>query len=171
MGDIYERNAHLLLDAFQFDLHILAQLQIQRGQRLVQKQDLGPVHQGAGDGHALLLTTGEGVGLAVLETLEVDDLKHLHDPLIDLLLGDLHLLLAGGIAGIRAALHPQTERDIFVHIQVREQGVLLEDGVDLALIGRNVINPHTVKQDIAGCRRHKAANDPQRGALTASAGS
>ena len=38
VGNIYKRDAHLLLDALQFVLHILAQTQIQRAQRFVQQQ-------------------------------------------------------------------------------------------------------------------------------------
>ena len=48
VGDIYKRDAHLLLDTLQLVLHILAQSQIQRAQRLVQQQNLGAVHQSAG---------------------------------------------------------------------------------------------------------------------------
>ena len=88
---------------------------------------------------------------------------------MDLLLGELHHL--AGTLGIRAALHPQTEGNVLKHVQMREQCIFLEDGIDLPLIRRNVINPHTVKQDVTGCWRHKAANDPQRGGFAAPAGS
>ena len=171
MGHVDEGDAHLLLDALELDLHILAELQVQGTQRLVQKQHLGPVHQSPGDGHPLLLAAGEGVGLAVLKALEADDLQHFHDPLVDLLLGNFYLPLSGGVIGVRPPLHPQAERNIFIDVQVRKQGVFLENGIDLPLIGRNVINPHTVEQDVSGRRSREAANDPQRGGLTAPAGS
>ena len=63
MSDVDEGNTNLLLDALELNLHVLAQLQVQSAQRLVQKQHLGAVHQGAGDGHPLLLTAGELVGV------------------------------------------------------------------------------------------------------------
>ena len=43
-----------------------------------------------------------------------------------------------------------------------EQGVLLEHGVDGPFIGRDSIDPHAVKQHVAGGRRLETANDPQR---------
>ena len=107
----------------------------------------------------------------MLKALEADDLQHFHDPLVDLLLGNFYLPLSGGVIGVRPPLHPQAEGDVLVHVQVREQGVFLENGIDLPLIGRNVINPHTVEQDVSGRRSREAANDPQRGGLTAPAGS
>ena len=93
----------------------------------------------------------------MLKALETDGLQHLHDPLLDL--------------SLRQLLHPQTEGNVLVHVQVREQGVLLENGVDLPLIGRNVINPHTIEQDISRRRRRETSDDTQRGGFAAPAGS
>ena len=157
MGDIDEGDAHGLLDALKFVLHVFAQPHIQRPQRLIQQQHLGTVHQGAGNGHPLLLSTGQGRHRALLKPLQVDDIQHLHDPLLDL--------------SLRQLLHPQTEGDVLIHIQVREQGVFLENGVDLPLIGRDVINPHTVEQDISRRRRRETSDDTQRGGFAAPAGS
>ena len=81
VGDIYKRDAHLLLDTFQFVLHILTQTQIQRAQRLVQQQHLRPVHQGTGNRHTLLLTTGELVDTPAVKALQADDLQHFTDTL------------------------------------------------------------------------------------------
>ena len=53
---------------------------------------------------------------------------------------------------------------------MREQRVFLEDGVDLALMGRDSINPHTVKKDVSRRRGREAANDPERCGFAASAG-
>ena len=89
MGNVDEGNAHGLLDALQFILHILAQPQVQSTQRLVQKQYLGAVHQGAGDGHTLLLTAGEGVDSPVFITLETDDFQHFPHPLVYFRFGNL----------------------------------------------------------------------------------
>ena len=52
---IYKCDAQLLLDAFELVLHVFAQTQVQRAQRLVQQQDLRPVDKRARYGHALLL--------------------------------------------------------------------------------------------------------------------
>ena len=72
MGDVDEGDADLLLDRLQLDLHLLAQLQVERAQRLVEQQDLGLVDDRAGERDALLLPAGELVGLARLVAGELD---------------------------------------------------------------------------------------------------
>ena len=168
VGDIDEGDAHLLLDALELDLHVLAELQVEGAQGLVQKQYLGPVDKGPGDGHPLLLAAGELVRPPVLKALEADGLQHLQHPLADLLLGDLDGLFR--VVGVRALLHPEAEGHVLKNVQVREEGVLLEDGVDLPLVGRNVIDPHTVEEHVAAGGRREAADDPQRRGLAAAAG-
>ena len=59
VGDVDEGDAQLLLHRLELDLHLLAQLQIQRAQRLVQQQHLRLVDQRARDGDALLLAAGQ----------------------------------------------------------------------------------------------------------------
>ncbi|MNG17487.1 hypothetical protein D3C84_1014770 [compost metagenome] len=58
MGDEDEGDAGFFLHALEFDLHFLAQLEVQRRQRLVEQQHLGLRRQGPGQRHALLLATG-----------------------------------------------------------------------------------------------------------------
>ena len=53
---------------------------------------------------------------------------------------------------------------------MREQGIALKDRVDLALVGRHLIDAFAVEQNIAGCRRQKASDDTKRGGLAAAAG-
>ena len=66
--------------------------------------------------------------------------------------------------------HPQTEGDVVVNIQVREQGVTLEHGVDLSFIGGHIVDPLTVKEHIAvgGCQ--KTTDDAQGRGLAAAGG-
>jgi hypothetical protein len=45
VGDEDERDAGLVLQPLELDLHVLAQLQIERRQRLVEQQNLGPRRQ------------------------------------------------------------------------------------------------------------------------------
>jgi hypothetical protein len=166
VGDVDEGDADLLLDALEFDLHILAEFQIQRSQGFVQQQDLGAVHQGPGNGHPLLLPAGEGVRTAALKPLETDDFQHFHDPVPDFGFGNpLRPSPRGG-----TPLHPQSESDVLKHVQMGKQGVLLEDGVDLPPVGREIIDPHTVKEDVSRHRCRETANNPQRGGFAAPAG-
>ena len=59
MGHEDERDADLALDALELDLHLLAQLEVQGAERLVEQQHLGPVDEGPGEGDALPLPAGQ----------------------------------------------------------------------------------------------------------------
>ena len=156
MGHIDEGNAHLLLDTLQLDLHILPQAQVQRAQGLVQQQDLGAGHQGPGDGHPLLLAAGQLGDFPVLKALQTHHAQHFRHALLDFLgrhLGD-----------------PQAKGDVLKHVQMREQRILLEHRVDLPLMRRDIINPHTVKGDVSRRGRRETADNPQRCGLSTAAG-
>jgi hypothetical protein len=45
--------------ALQLDLHLLAELEVERAEGFVEQQHLRPVDEGAGERHALALATGE----------------------------------------------------------------------------------------------------------------
>ena len=151
--NIDERDAHGLLDPLQFVLHILTQTQVQCSQRLVQQQHLGAVDQGAGDGDALLLAAGQTFYPTMVIAAQTHDAQHFVDTVVDLLLIDIG--------------HPKAKGDVFIYIQMREQSIALEDGVDLPLIGRHVRDLLSVKQHTAGSGRQEAADDPQSGGFTA----
>ena len=51
-----------------------------------------------------------------------------------------------------------------------KQRIALEDRVDLALIGRDVVQTLAVEQDVALGRRFKATDDAERGSLAAAGG-
>ena len=81
VGDEDEGDADLALDALQLELHDLAELQVERAERLVEQQGLGQVDQGTGERDALLLAAGELVRLAFRHVGQADDLEQLHHPL------------------------------------------------------------------------------------------
>ena len=154
--DIYKCNPHSLLDVLQLVLHVLAQAQVERAQRLVEQQHLRAVDQRAGDGHTLLLAAGQTRHLAVFKALQADDFQHLGHALVNFVLLDL--------------CNAQAEGDIVVHVQMREQRVALEDRVDLALIRRQIVDALAVEQHVAGRGRQKAADNPEHGRLSTAAG-
>ncbi len=55
VGHVHERDADLALDALQLELEPLAQLEVERAERLVEEQDVGPVHERPGECDPLLL--------------------------------------------------------------------------------------------------------------------
>ena len=116
---VEERDVELALEALELELHLFAQLEIERTQRLVEQQDLGSVDQGTGDSDALLLAAGQLVGLAPLKAAELHQVEHLHHALANLVLRNL--------------LHPQAVGDVVEDGHVRKQRVALEHGVHVAL--------------------------------------
>ena len=82
VGDVDEGDADLLLDPLQLELQALAELQVERPERLVEQQHLREVDDRAGERDALLLAAGELVGLAVRLVGEPDALELRRDPLV-----------------------------------------------------------------------------------------
>ena len=69
------------LDLLELELHLLAELQVERAERLVEQQRRGPVDERAGEGDALLLAARELAGPALLEALEPHGADGLGDAL------------------------------------------------------------------------------------------
>ena len=70
MRDVHERRARARLDLLELELHLLAQLEVERAERLVEQQRGGLVDERARERDALLLAAGELPGLALLHALE-----------------------------------------------------------------------------------------------------
>ena len=113
-----------LLDRLQLDLHLLAELQVEGAERLVEEQDPGPVDERPGERDALPLAARELARLAPLVALEADHPERLADPPPALGLG--HLADHEAVGDVVADRH------------VGEQRVVLEDGVDVTIEGRRV---------------------------------
>ena len=154
--DEHERDAGGLLDVLELLLHILAQLQIERGERLVEQQHARAAHECARDGDALLLSAGQARDVAPLKARELDEREHLADLLLDLV--------------ARQLLLAQREGDVFKHVQVGEEGVALKDGVDVALVRRDVVDALTEEENVPLVGRFKAADHAQRCGLAAAGG-
>src|SRR5829696_6443033 len=93
---------------------------------------------------------------APLQALELDEGKGLGDPPLGLALVDV--------------LEPQPEGDVVGHVEEREQGVALEDGVDLALVGRGAGHVGPVEQDAAVGGLLEPGDQSQGGRLAAARG-
>ena len=79
VGDDDEGDAEGFLDLDQLELGFLAQLLVERAERLVEQQELGALGEGAGEGDALALAAGELVRLALGIGLELDQLQQFVD--------------------------------------------------------------------------------------------
>ena len=90
------------MNVFQLDLHILAQFEVEGGQRLVEQQHFRTGYHGTRNGYALLLPTRQSADFPSLKAFEVDQFHRLGHPAFDFFL--------------RRFLHSQTEGDVFIHI-------------------------------------------------------
>ena len=112
--------------------------------------------EGPGDGDELLLAAGQAGDRPVLKALEGHHFQKLVDLLLDLVPGDAALA--------------QGEGDVFKDVQMGEQGVALEDGVDVALVGGDVVDALAQEEHVALVRLLEAADDAQDRGLAAAGG-
>ena len=148
------------MDVLDLDLHVLAELFVERAERLVHEHDLGLEDERAGKGYALLLAARELVGAARAIAAE---LHHLERPL-------------DAPAGLRLG-HParlQRKGEVLGDRHMGEQGVVLENDANVALVRRDVVQGLAGEGDLpmcgdleAGehheCRRFARARWPEKG--------
>jgi hypothetical protein len=151
MGDVDEGDADTALDLLQLDLHLLAQLQVKRTERLVEEEHPRPIDEGTSQGHSLALPARELRGSSLLVPIEPDHVHRLGGP-------------GGALRGGRLP-HHQAVRHVLPHRHVREEGVVLEDGVDVAVEGRDPGHVLAVEQDATLGRLFEASDHAQGGGL------
>ena len=154
MGHVDERDADLALDPLELELERLAQLQVERAERLVEQQHLGREHERPRERDALLLAAAElrrarrararrARRARASRATRPRDLVAAHAPLA------------------------QPERDVLEHVEVREQRVVLEDGVDRSPVRaqpRDVaaVRPRSCRRSARRARRSSAASSSCR---------
>ena len=135
MRHVDERDPELLLDRLQLDLECLAQLCIERAEWFVEQQDRRVEDERPRKRNALLLPAGELRRTPLSEPSEPDRFEHRLYALARLL--PLHMPPA------------QPEGDIVEDVEVWEERIALEDGVDLPLVRRRRRHVDPVEQDPA----------------------
>src|SRR5207253_6766463 len=104
--------------ALELDLHLLAQVLVQRSERLVQQEDVRVEDEATRERDALLLAAGELARMLVGEPAQpdkVEDFAHALGPL-----------------RTRKCAHAQRKGDVALDGHVGEQRVVLEDDADVA---------------------------------------
>src|SRR5262249_43757730 len=155
VGDVDERRPELRLDALELELHLLAELDVECSERLVEEERSRSVDKRAGERDALLLAARELPWPALLEALELPDLEDLEH--------------SASVLAPRDLLHLETERDVVVDRHVREEGVLLEHHVDRAAVREHRSDVLPLKDDHARVRGLEAGDHPERRGLPATA--
>ena len=156
VGHEDEGDAGAPLQVLELAAHLLAELEVEGRERLVQQQHLGMIGQRARQGDPLLLPAGELGGAPSAQPRHLDQGQHLLDDAADLLLG--------------RAPHLQSEGDVLRHRHMGEQGIALEDGIDRPLIGRQMLDRAALEQDLAGARLLEAGDQAQQRGLAAARG-
>ncbi len=144
------------LQALDLDLHVETQVAVEGGEGLVEQQDRGLDGERPRERHPLLLAARELARQAILEAPELDRLEEARDPCLD--------LGATDTAGAQAVGH------VLRHRHVREEGVVLEDDADVALVGRQVVDDGAVDAHATGRLAHEARDDAEEGGLAAARG-
>jgi hypothetical protein len=151
--DVEEGDSDLLLERLQLDLQRLAELRVEGSERLVEEQHGRVEDERPSQSDALLLAAGELRGLAPLVSRELHELERLSDALADL--------------GLRPLRPLQAEGDVVEDVQVREEGVVLEDGVHVAVVRRRVRDVGAVQENLTGGRLLEAGDHAQGRGLPA----
>ena len=154
VGHVQEGQPDLVLDRLQLQLHLAAQLEVERAERLIEQQQGRPVDDGPGEGDPLLLTAGELLRLARREVVQLDQPQRL-------------VSLAHRVADPAPA---QPERHVLEHGHVREQRVALEDRVDRPLVRLEVRHILAADEDAALGGLLEPGDQPQRRRLAAAGG-
>ena len=136
--------------------HLVTQLGVQVGQRLVHQEDLGVTHDGAADGDTLALTARERLGLTVEVLGDAQDLGSGANLAVNLVFGDL--------------LELERKRHVLVHRHVGVQSVALEHHGDVAILGRHVVDALAVDEHVARGNVLQAGDHAHRRGLTAARG-
>ena len=144
MGNEDERDSHLALQRLQFHLHLAAKIGVQRRKRFVQQKQARTVHQRAGKRDALLLPAADlcrlrgGVG------------RHLDHGQAPARRGS-RFPAWGSLAILKSVA------DVFRNGEMGKQRVVLEDCIDAAAVGRQVIEALAAHAEF---RRNLAVSNP-----------
>ena len=106
--------------------HLHAQRGVQVGQGLVEQEHLGLAHDGAADRHALALAARQGLGLAIEQRADLQDLGG--------------AAYRGGHVALGAPGELEREAHVLAHRHVRIQRVALEHHRDVAICRSDMID-------------------------------
>ena len=153
VGDVDEGALDLVAQLDELGTHLVTQLGVQVGQRLVHQEDLRITHDGAADGDALTLAARKRLGLTVEVLGDAQDLGSGANLAVDLVLGDL--------------LELKRKRHVLVHRHIGVQSIALEHHGNVAVLGCHVVDALAVDEHVARSDVLQASNHAHRRGLTA----
>jgi hypothetical protein len=156
VGDVDHGDPDLAMNALELNLHLLAQILVERAQRLVEQEHVGVEHEAARQRHPLLLAAGQLARVAVGEPKQAHQLEHALGACLDV--------------GSRKAPHLERKHHVLRRRHVREQRVVLEHHTDIALVGPAQGKVTAVELDRAAGRIFEAGDHQERCGLAGAAG-
>ena len=153
VGNVDEGALDLVAQLDELSTHLITELGVQVGQRLVHQEDLGVTHDGAADGDTLALTAGERLRLTVEVLGDTQDLGGGANLAVDLVFGDL--------------LELERKCHVLVHRHVGVQGVALEHHGDIAVLGSDVVDALAIDEHVARGDVLQTGDHAHRRGLTA----
>ena len=156
VGDVDERALDLVTQLNELGAHLVTELGVQVGQRLVHQEDLGVAHDSAADGDALTLAARKRLGLTVEVLGNAQNFSSGANLAVDLVLGDL--------------LELKRKRHVLVYRHVGVQSVALEHHGDVAVLGRHVVDALAIDEHVARGNVLQAGDHAHRRGLTAARG-
>lgn len=153
MRDEDEGGAKLALDFLEGELELLAELEIQRRQGLVQQKDRGFQHQRSRKSHPLLLAAGQLRDAPAAEVAEPDEVEEVPD-----LPAQFRL---------RHIAQAQAVGDVLVDRKMRKQRQVLENHADRPALRRQARHVAPVDRDRPGAGRDEASDQSQQCGLAA----
>ena len=156
VGHIDHGCAQLLVQCRQLHPHVGPQLCIQIGQRFVHQKGPGLAHDGAADGHPLLLPAGQLARAPVQQMLDVQHFGGFVHPPGNLLL--------------RHLAHRQGKRHIVIYTHLRIQGIVLEHHGKVPLTGFGIVAQLIANPQLAFGDFLQTGNHAQGGGFAAAGG-
>ena len=136
VSDKEEGDAEFALQRFEFRLHLFAEIGVEGGERLVEQKKLRTIDESASEGDALLLTTAERGRARRGEGIHFHHAKRVGN--------------TSGNFGFAGAGDFKAVGDVFPHVEMREERVILEDSVDATAIRRKGVETRATHPNFAG---------------------
>src|SRR5580704_176652 len=154
MGYIDHGRCDFLMEALDLAAHVVPELRVEIGQRLVEQKDPRIAHHRAPDRDALTLAPGELARIALKQATNAQHAGNAGHAVLDLLLGH--------------STRPQTERNVAEHGHVRIERVVLEHHGDIAVARAHVVDDLAADFDLPSVGVLKPGDGAQKGALATS---
>ena len=153
VGDVDRGRADAIVQLTELAHHEVAELRVERAERLVHEEGHRPADDGAAERDALAVAAGEAGDGLVEQIVDPKEARRLLDALANL--------------GLAHALALEREADVLAHVHVRVEGEELEDEGDVAGGGAVEGDVLAAEQDAARGRQLEPGDHAERRRLAA----